>query len=35
MQGDVFLCPTASGALVREYRKRSLSRSRKHNHPAK
>jgi DNA-binding NarL/FixJ family response regulator len=28
MQGDVFLCPTASGALVNEYRKRSQTRRR-------
>ena len=26
MQGDVFLCPMASGALVSEYRKRSQAR---------
>ncbi len=26
MQGNVFLCPSASGALVREYRKRARAR---------
>jgi DNA-binding NarL/FixJ family response regulator len=30
MQGGVFLCPTASGALVNEYRKRAQSRKRIH-----